>query len=420
MLSIRRSLAVVLAAAVVALAGCGGTKTDENKSATPNASKAPVKIAFWHGMGPDSAHGKVTTQLIQEFNSTHKEIVVEETYQGSYGQLETKLTAALAAKTPPAVVQATDSMLTNLVKQKVVQPLDSVIENKADYPVALLAATTFDGKVYAVPFNKSAIVLIYDKTLVPKPPTNWEEFHTIAKQVTVPGKVAGTAFSADVYYFGQHLAGDGNAWLASDGKAAFNSPEGVAALQFIVDMAKDGSAIQLKPNEYQSNYFNEGRAAMIATTSASFAYIDPANKHPWGVAPLYAGPKGQGVPLSGANLAIVAGLKPDEAAAAATFVNWMTSKETTLKWAMGKTGYGPVRISATQDSRWKDFVKANPEYQVLADALTAGKIQVNDPNWGKVQKEITSAVEKAVLGQATPKEALDAAAASANKILGKQ
>ncbi|HEY3364635.1 MAG TPA: ABC transporter substrate-binding protein [Symbiobacteriaceae bacterium] len=422
MLSIRKGLALVLAATLLVLVGCSGTKTDEKKVVTPEAPKPAVKITIWHGMGADSAHGKVATQLIKEFNDSQKEVIVEEVYQGSYSDLETKLTAAIAAQTPPTIAQNNDTMLTNLVKAKAVQPLDSLVPaaEKADYPPALLAATTFDGKLYALPFNKSAVVLIYDKTLVPNPPKDWDEFHKVAKQVTVPGQIYGTAFPADIYYFGQHLAGNGNGWLTADGKAAFNSPEGVAALQFIVDMAKDGSAIQLKPKEYQSSYFNEGRAAMIATTSASFAYIIPANKHPWGVAPLYAGPKGAGVPLSGANVSIMNGIKPEETQAAAKFILWLTGKEATLKWAMGKTGYGPVRISATKDPRWTEFTKANPEYQVLADALVNGKIQVNDPNWGKVQKEITTAVESALLGKTTAKQALDEAAAKANDILGKK
>lgn len=425
MLSIRKGLAFVLAASMLVAVGCGGTKTEEKKDGaqsgtqTQAAPKDPVKIEFWHGMADDSAHGKVTKQLVDEFNNTHKDIVVTASYQGSYADLEKKVTSALQAGNAPAVVQNTDTMLSSLVQGKAVIALDGMIKDQSDIPAGLLAAQTIDGKLYAVPYNKSAIVLIYNKNLVKNPPKTWDEFKKVAKEVTVKDKVYGTAFSADVYYFGTHFGQTGGQWI-KDGKATFNGPEGQQALQLIVDMAKDGTAIQLKPKEYQSDYFNQGRAAMIATTSASYAYMKPVDGSPWGVAPLYAGPKGEAVPLSGANLSITAGLKKDQQDAAVTFINWMIAKEQTLKWAMGKTGYGPVRKSAIESAEWKAFVKDNPEYGVLGDALTKGVVQPSNTQWANIQKEITTAVETALLGKASVKDALDQAAAKANELLAKK
>lgn len=429
MLRVRRGLALMLAAAVAA-AGCAGGKQEAARqegsrepaaAGAPAASKDPVKIAFWHAMSYDSSHGKTLQELVRQFNAAHPGIVVEEVYQGSYGDLEKKVTAAIAAQTPPTVVQSTDSMLTKLVGARAVQALDAFIPaaEKADYPAALLQAATFDGKLYALPFNKSMIVLIYDKTIVKSPPRTWDEFRKAAREATVPGQRYGTVFSADVYYFGTLFAQAGGQWLTADNQPAFNSDAGVQALQMIVEMAREGSAIQLKPREYESNYFNEGRAAMIVPTSASLAYIKPASGNPWGVAPLYAGPKGEAVPIAGANLALVNGVPPEAARAGAEFMLWLTGKEATLKWATARTGYVPVRKSAVATREWQDFVKANPEYEVLGAALDKGVIQPNHPQWQAVQREITSAVEKAVLGQADPKTALDEAARKAGELLKK-
>ncbi|HWI64466.1 MAG TPA: ABC transporter substrate-binding protein [Symbiobacteriaceae bacterium] len=422
MLSIRKGLAIVLAASLLAAVGCGGTKKVEPQATpAPAAPKDPVKIQFWHGMAEDSAHGKVLNQLVAEYNGAQKEVIVEASYQGSYGDLEKKLTSALQTTTFPAVVQNTDSMLSSLVNQKAVIALDGVVPaaELSDYPDALLKAQKIDGKLYAVPFNKSAIVLIYYPEYVPTAPKTWDEFKAAAKKATDGTKRYGTAFEANVYYFGTHFGQTGEEWI-KDGKANFAGTGGQQALQLIVDMAKDGSAIQLKPKEYQSDYFNQGRAAMIATTSASFAYIKPVDGKPWKVAPLYAGPKGEAVPLSGANLSIVSGLKKEQQEAAQKFILWLTGKEATLKWAMGKTGYGPVRKSALNDDRWKNFVKENPEYGVLGDALTKGVTQPSSAQWSNVQKEITTAVETALLGKADVKTALEDAAKKANDILSKK
>jgi ABC-type glycerol-3-phosphate transport system substrate-binding protein len=418
---LQKGLALTLALSIAVLAGCGGSKPNEKASATTTPeTKAPVKIAFWHGMDPKSAHGATLEKLVSEFNSTHKDIVVEPTFQGSYADLEQKLTSALAAKTPPAVVQNTDSMLTKLVGAKAVDVLDIPAAEKSDYAPALLKATTYGDKLYALPFNKSAIVLIYNKKMVQNPPKTWEEFNKVAKELTKDGK-AGTAITADVYYFGNHLIQAGGDWLSADGKTAvFNSEAGVTALNYIAQQVKDGIALQTKPKEYQSDYFNQGRAAMILTTSASFAFMKPVDGSAWGAAPIYAGPKNAAVPLSGANLSIVAGLKAEEKAAAQTFILWLTGKEGTLKWATAKTGYMPVRKSALETNEWKDFVKANPEYAALGSAVENGTVQPNIPSWQAIQNEITTAVQKVLLGQADAKTALDEAAKKANEILAKQ
>lgn len=417
---LQKGLALTLALSIAVLAGCGGTKPAEKAPATNTPeTKAPVTIAFWHGMDPKSAHGATLEKLVAEFNSAQKDVIVEPTFHGSYTDLEQKLTSALAAKKAPAVVQNTDSMLTKLAGAKAVEALEIPAAEQSDYAPALLKATTYDGKLMALPFNKSAIVLIYNKAMVPNPPKTWEEFNTVAKSITKDGK-AGTVITPDVYYFGNHLAQAGGEWLSADGKTAtFNSEAGVTALNYIVQQVKDGIALQTKPKEYQSDYFNRGQVGMILTTSASFAFIKPVDKSEWGAAPIYAGPKGAAVPLSGANLSIVAGLKAEEKAAAQAFILWMTGKEGTLKWATAKTGYMPVRKSALATQEWKDFVAANPIYNALGTAVENGTVQPNIPNWQAIQNEVTTAVQKVLLGQADAKTALDEAAKKANETLAK-
>lgn len=419
---LQKGLALTLALSIAVLAGCSGSKNTTTPTTTNTPSteaKAPVKIQFWHGMDPKSIHGQTIQKLVDQFNSTHKDIVVEAVYQGAYADLEQKLTSALAAKQPPAVIQDTDSMLTKLYTAKAVEPIEVPAADKSDYPDSLLKAVTYDGKLYGVPFNKSAIVLIYNKSMVQNPPKTWEEFNTVAKSITKDGK-AGTVVTADVYYFGDHLQAAGGDWLSADGKtAAFNSDAGVTALNYFAKQVKDGVALQTKPKEYQSDYFNQGRVGMILTTSASFAFMKPVDGSAWGAAPIYAGPKGTAVPLSGANISVVAGLKPEEKAAAQTFALWMTGKDATLTWATAKTGYIPVRKSALSTDTWKSFTAANPEYAALDAAVTSGVVQPNIPNWQSIQNEVTTAVQKVLLGQADAKTALDDAAKKANEILAK-
>ncbi len=427
MLSIRKGLAFVLAGTMLVAAGCGGTKAPEEKAPAASnepkqeAKKDPVTIQFWHGMADDSSHGKVLAELIKDFNASQSEVIVQPTYQGSYADLEKKLVSALQANTPPHVVQATDSMLIKLVDEKTVEPLDAFVPaaEKNDYGAGLLTAQTFGDKLYALPFNKSMIVLIYDKSVIPTPPKTWEEFKKAAEDATIKDKRFGTVLEPNVYTFSNYYEMTKGEWINKEQtEVLFNGPEGVEALTFIADLIKSGVATQTKPKEYTSNYFNEGRAAMIATTSASFAYIKPASGAEWGVAPMYTHDE-NGVGLSGANVAMISGLKKEEQEAAAKFMLWLTGKDATLKWGMGKTGYMPVRKSALETADWKAFVKENPIYDVFGQQIDRGVVQPNHQKWADVQKLLTTAVEKAMLGTASPKEALDEAAAEANKLLKK-
>jgi multiple sugar transport system substrate-binding protein len=414
----RKWLAVLLALAVTVLAGCtakGGSQTGQGDA------DGTVTLEFWHGMDENTSHGKVLKQLVDQFNREHTgKIEVKASFQGSYSELEKKLTSAIAAKTQPAVVQVTDSILTGLVNAGTVRALDGDIPaaELADYIDALIRPLRFDGKLHALPFNKSTVMLAYNKNVIKNPPRTWEEFKQLAKEAAIKDQRYGLAFEANVYHFGTLFAQAGGEWL-KDGKAAFHGEAGQQALQLIVDMARNGSAIQLKPNEYASDYFNQGRAAMIVPTSASLAYIKPEKGDPWAVAPLFAGPKGEAVPIAGANLVVMNGRPDAETKAALTFIRWLTSKESTLTWAMGKTGYGPVRKSALADDKWKQFVQENPAYGVIADGLTKGVTQPGIPKWSAIQKEISAAVEAAVLGRTDVKTALADAAKKADNILSK-
>jgi multiple sugar transport system substrate-binding protein len=426
MLSIRKGLALTLAATMAVLAGCGG-KTEQPQGAgakeagTP-APAATVKIKFYHAMDPKTAQGKTVTALITQFNGSQKEVQVEEVYQtGSYGGVDKAVSNDIQSGSPvPAVIQVPDSSLTNYIDQNAIIDISAYItaEEKADLIQSVLPPLTFNGKLYAVPFNKSMITLIYDKNVVKTPPKTWDEFKAAAKAATEKDKRFGTVVEPTNYFFGQFMVQAGGDWL-KDGKAAFNSEAGVQAMDYLAGMIKEGSATLLKQGEFASNLFNEGRVAMALTTTASFAFITkPADQ--WAAAPLIAGPKNDLVPFSGANLAILAQAKPEEQKAAAKFLKFMISPESQVKWATGETGYMPVRKASLDTKEWKDFVAAKPNYKVFEASFSKGTVQPNPKVWSAVQKEINAQMDKILLGQITAKAGLDAAAQKADELLTKK
>jgi len=417
MLSIRKGLALLLLMTLAFAAGCGGKKEET----APAAPKDPVKITFWHGMGLESSHGKATMALVDKFNASHKDIIVEASYQGSYGDLDKKITSAITAGTPPTIFQGTDAMMATYVKNKTLVELDKLIpaNDLKDFPKALLDSLKFDGKQYALPYNKSVVLLIYDPDVVKTAPKTWADLWKTAQEVSIKDKRWGLAYEPNAYMFGNLYAQTGGAWL-KDGKAAFAGAEGVEVLKQITEATKNGSAITTQPKTYATDYYNDGRASMIVTTSASLAYIKPTDANrKWATAMLPAGPKNDSVSIAGANLAIVQGAKEAEVKAAATFLTWLTGKDQNLEFATAKTGYGPLRKSAMTDPKWAAFVKENPAYDVVGKSMEKGNFMPSDARWPSVLNEITSAMEQVRLGKAEPKAALEAAAKKADELLSK-
>ena len=78
-------------------------------------------------------------------------------------------------------------------------------------------------------------------------------------------------------------------------------------------------------------------------------------------------------------------------------------------------GVIPVRKSVF--ARYRNGLPGYPYFNVIAAAYKVTHFRPWIPQYPKIVEQIYTAIEKAVAGKATPKEALDAAAAATNKIL---
>ncbi len=398
------------------------------------ASAAPkVTITFWHGMG--SALGKTIDKLVQEFQKGNPDIIVKAEYQGNYGALNQKIMAALAAKKPPTMAQAYGNWVAEYVKSAAVKPVQEFFagpdglskEEIEDFWPQLRAGCTFDGKMYTLPFNKSVAIYIHNLTALKEaglaPPSTWEELLTASKATTVvkDGKITrhGMVLRPNVDYFANLLLTNGGRYLDETGrKAVFNGPEGVEALQFMVDMLHKYKVAYYIPG-YADADFGAGKTCGYFASSASYSYTDKAvgDKFEWGIGPIpYK--KGPAAPVAGTDLVMFGSATPEEQEAAWKFMKWLTSPAQTVYWAIN-TGYIPVRKSALDLKEMKEWMAANPRN---AASLNALKFAVTDPNvaeWQDIREIISQAVEEAFLAKVTPKEALDKAVEKVNALLAK-
>ncbi|MBD3308204.1 extracellular solute-binding protein [candidate division KSB3 bacterium] len=134
-------------------------------------------------------------------------------------------------------------------------PLDDVIPARMrdQWYESLIPSTMKDGKTYFIRHQVEVRMLMYRQDLAEdagysEPPKDWDELVDLAKKLTVDtdgdGNIDqwGYAYSASptgetiLETFGSFLNMAGGKLWNDDGTAAFNSPEGEAALQFMVDL----------------------------------------------------------------------------------------------------------------------------------------------------------------------------------------
>lgn len=291
----KRTLLVFCAAAAVALvfAGCGGGEAE---------SEGVVTLEFWHAMG--GPLGDALDELITEFNEAHPDIEIQSISMGRYQALSQKIMAAVAAGQPPVLAQAYEAWTEVLIENESAEPLDGYIagdnglsaEELSDFVPGMLDNNSWNGTVYSFPFNKSVRALYWNRDLFEKAgldraPETWDEYLSFARATTKDldgdGEVDqwGTAGQISAWMFENLLIQNGGRILnADETQAAFDGPEGLEALDFMVRLLTEYGKVT-SGYEYQ-NDFQAGKVAMIEGSTVSLSFMEGKYTFDMAVAPL--------------------------------------------------------------------------------------------------------------------------------------
>lgn len=376
-----------------------------------------VTISFWHAM--TRAHGEALTYLIQKFQQENPDIVVDLVYQGGYGALQQKLTAAIAAGKPPTLAQQYENWT--------VQWLDALVDLDLFVSEAVLSdilpqfIQIFDGRIVTVPFNKSILVLYYRPDLIPNPPKTWAEFEEIVAKIGKDeGKgIYGTAFRPpNPEIFLTFLTQAGGSILSEDWKTVtINNEAGLEAAEFAARVAK----YALIQSAYISDAIKKGLTiGMWIDTSAGYPFnMDAARVAgvPLAVAPIPCY-KNCAAMIQGTNLAIF-GVNQTKAQiqAAAKLIEFLLREDNIVYWAQ-KTGYLPVTRTAIFGKAWQEYIAQKPEQKVMTDQLLAGGFgQLLHPKYMDIRSVLITYWELLLKGQDTPKNIMDALAAEIASII---
>lgn len=415
----KRAAAALLA---LGLVSCGGGGDGD-----AGASGEPLR--FWHAMG--GPLGRSLEQLVADYN-TGAAHPVENVSMGQYEALSQKIMAAVAAGGPPDLAQCYEAWTANLVANGSIVPFDGFLEDsagralRADLVDVFASASEQGGKLWSFPFNKSVRCLYYNRDhfreagLDPdRPPRTWAEYREYARRLTVDadgdGRPERFGFASQITasMFENLIVQNGGSLLSGDEtRVAFDSPEGLEALEFMADLlVRDGTSLVSSGFEYQ-NEFLAGKVAMIEGSSVTLAFLEGKYSFALGVAALPAGKKDTQL-VAGTDVVIFA-TDPARQRDAFEFVRWFTDTPQTARWA-AETGYLPVRRSALEHPVLTARMDAVPGLRDALGQLARATPQPKAPGWyaGRTILE-REAIEPVLRGTMEPLAALKAAAEKAN------
>jgi multiple sugar transport system substrate-binding protein len=406
------TLAIVLTVLAGVVVGCGGG--GESQSGV-------ISVQFWHAMG--GPLGDVLDELIAEFNAANDDVNIESVSMGRYQALSQKIMAAVAAGQPPVLAQAYEAWTGELIENGSAEPLNHYMNGSNgltqadldDFIPGMLENNSWDGVVYSFPFNKSVRALYWNKDMfaaagLDHAPRNWTEYEDYARLMTVDkngdGEIDqwGTAGQISAWMFENLLLQNGGQILTEDGKhAAFNSPQGVEALTFMVKLLTQYGKVT-SGYEYQ-NDFQAGKVAMIEGSTVSLSFMEGKYTFNMALAPLPEN-KGKGCYIAGTNVVIFSDATQKQKDAAWRFIKWFTSPEITARWA-ARTGYAPVRMSAMQSDTMRERFEEIEGLESVLGQLAYASYEPRSAAWYAGRKYLEEVgVESALRKQMSPADAL--------------
>lgn len=328
---------------------------------------------------------------------------------------------------------------------------DDFSSQKSGWLQAAIDQYTIDGKLWGVPqLTDGGIAIYYNKSLLDAAGVsvsqledlNWvpgggstDTFLPIVQKLTLDAngkrgnesgfdgtkpQIWGYSAAQDlqgIYY--NFLGSNGGTFQASDGTFNFNSPEGVEAFQYIVDLINKYQVSPAAGNtnsngDFTLDQFLQGKIALFQSGVYNLKNVSDGAKFDWGLAPIPAGPAGRVSVVN--NTVVVGNAKSKNSAATLKVLQWLGSTQGASY--LGKAGAALPAVTGAQadfNQYWaaknvdpSQFAKQGAEKSIGAPTGT---------NYGAASTAWKPYFDAMFLGRTPVATALQQAQDAANKAL---
>jgi len=402
-------------------------------------AQAPVEVSFFYPVAVGGPITKIIDSYAADFEKENPGIKLKPIYSGSYQESIAKALTAMKSGEPPVMSILLSTDMFTLVDEDAIVPFDELLKTPEDrawlkgfYPGFMENSQT-GGKTWGIPFQRSTIVLYYNKEMFKeagldpnRPPATWKEQLDYAQKLTkrdASGKVTQWGLqipsSGFPYWLFQALAIQNgvNLMNAAGTQTYYDRPEVIQALQYWVDLARKHRVHPEGIVEWGTTPrdFFERKMAMMWTTTGNLTNVKNNAKFDFGVAMLPAG-KQRGSPTGGGNFYIFKKSTPAQREAAMKFIKWVTQPERAAQWGID-TGYVAVSPAAFDTPAMKKYVSEFPAAAVARDQLPFAKAELSTHDNQRVTKALNDGLQAALTGTKTPEQALRDAQREAVRLL---
>lgn len=400
----RGLIAAAAAAPLLLLAACGG---GDGGGGTGDGGVTELHVLDYYNNDPNkSAWQGVLDGCADEIGVS----LNRETVPGN--DLIAKVLQMSSSRTLPDVLMLDNPEVQQIADSGALAPLSQFGLDPGGITEEVLAASTYDGELYALQPVTNTIALFYNTAMLEEagvePPTTWDELKAAAATLT-EGDRYGMALSAINTYEGtwQFLP---FMWSNGGDEADIATPEVAGALQLWKDLLDAGSMSQSVVTWSQgdvADQFSGGNAAMMINGPWNFGTLEAVEGLDYGIVPIPV-PEAGGTtvsPFGGEAWAVPQTGDEARMEKAAEFVQCLVGEEAVVAAAVG------TNTVPTDPALAPDVIAQVPSLESFAVQVPdlrsrTGKLGAE---WPAQATAIYEAVQNALVGGMSPEDALDQA-----------
>lgn len=317
-----------------------------------------VTLEFW----TTTAEAETTALLdiVEKFEKQHPSIKVD-VKEVEFGKAQNQFKTATLSNQAPDILRSDIAWTTEFADLDILLPLDDKVseEDKEDYFDSAFKYNMYEDHIYGIPMVTDSPALIYNKRMLAEAgfneaPKTMDELLMMSKALTNENQY-GVFISPDSYYALPYVWAFGGGMISDDMEILINnegSRNGINFMQKLMNEKVVQPELQFDNwNQAMMDDFKTGKVAMIINgpwaTTDILSGAEFKNAENLGIAPVPAGPAGQGSPVGGHNLVISKySQAPDEAY---QFIEFLNNRENQAHLAK-ELGILPTRQSAYEDA----------------------------------------------------------------------
>lgn len=421
----RITSALALIGTVGLLAACGSSSDDATGAGDAEAGGTLRVLTPGYPAGSDGQ--EAFQRVVDAFAEEYPNIEVEPDF-ATFENLNEKISTSIAGGLPYDVLVTGIGWVQPFAAKGAIADLSEhdVTEESLGAIVdpALIPAATFDGAVYGIPLIAAPKPLAYRRSMFEAagldpdtPPDSWDQLRDYAEQLTqhdASGAITRVGFdfwAAPSQYrqdFVTFLGSTGTPLFDEDGAAQFNGPEGVAALEFMSELTNDADVTEF------------GRVAstgqpLVFSGDAGMGFVgghvdcEAVGQEVCDDLVFFNLSEDTPAMFTGGQLASV-GANSELPDAAYAFIEAMSTPEAEAELAALNFAV-PAGLGADEAS----IVQSNPASRFSYASLEAAVFEGGSENWLDLRDVFNAELDRALLGEVSAQEALDALADEAGR-----